>query len=96
MLAPALERGDPQLRGLEVDVARAKRQRLAHAAAGERQRAGERLNGGLAVGPDRGEEARALLGGEVLPPAGVDELAGAVGGAHRGGVSSAAITSSAA
>lgn len=29
VLAPAFERGDPQLRGLEVDVARSKRQGLA-------------------------------------------------------------------
>ena len=69
----ALERGNPQLRGLEVDVARSKRQRLADAATGQGQRARERLHGGLAVGPDRGEEAGALLRGEVLPAAGVDE-----------------------
>ena len=80
MLAPALERGDPQLRGLKVDVAGAKRQRLAHAAAGERQRAGKGLHRRLAVSTDRGEEARTLFGREVLAPAGVDERAGAVGG----------------
>ena len=76
VVSTALERGDPQLRGLEVDVARSKRERLAHAAPGERERAGERLHRRLAVGADRGEEARALLGRQVLPPAGVDELAG--------------------
>ena len=96
VLSAALERRNPQLRGLEVDVAGAKRERLAHAAAGHCERAGERLNGGLAVGPDRGEETYALLGHEVLPPARVDELAGAVRGTHRSGFSSAAMTSSAA
>ena len=59
VLSAALERRDPQLRGLEVDVARPQRQRLAHAAAAERECAGKGLHRRLAVGPDRGEKARA-------------------------------------
>ena len=96
VLAPALERRYPDLGRVEVDVARTDRERFAHAAPGERARARKGLHRGLAVGSDRGEETYTLLGREVLPPAGVDELAGAVRGAHRAGVSSAAMTSSAA
>ena len=69
----ALERRDPELGRGEVDVARAKGEELAHPASGDRERAGERLHRGLGVGANRGEEAGPLLGGEVLPPAGVDE-----------------------
>ena len=42
-------------------------------AAGERERAGQRLHGGFGVDADRGEEAIPLLAGEVLPPARADQ-----------------------
>ena len=84
VLSPALERGDPDLGGLEVEVAGPDGQRLAHAAAGERERAGERLHRGLAVGAHRGEEAVSLLGRQVLSPAGVDQREVAFGHRFRG------------
>ena len=46
---------------------------LLHPAAGHRQRAGERLDGGLRVGANRGEEPVPLVGREVLPAAVVDQ-----------------------
>ena len=73
MPAPALERGDPNLGRLEVDVAGTQRQRLAHPAPGHRKGPGERLHGGLGMSANRDEEALAPLGREVLPPAGVDQ-----------------------
>ena len=71
----ALQRRDPDLARLEVDVAGPGRERLAHPASGQR----EGLDRGRRVGPDRGEEALALCGGEVLAAAGVDQAEGALG-----------------
>ena len=73
MRPAALERRDPELGRVEVDVARSERERLAHAAAGEREGAGERLHGGFGVGAQCDEESRAFVDGEVLPAAGVDQ-----------------------
>ena len=50
----ALQRGDPELVRLEVDVAGPDRERLAHPAPGQR----EGLDRGLRMGPGRGQEAR--------------------------------------
>ena len=95
VLPPPLERGDPDLIRLEVDVARAQCEGFADPTAGERERARERLDGGLRVGADRGEEAIPFVAGEVLPSFGADELAGAgVQGAHSRAISSAGMTSS--
>ena len=75
----ALQRRDPDLARVEVDVAGPGRERLAHAAPGEREGLGEGLDRGLRVGPDRGEEALAFGRGEVLAAAGVDQAEGALG-----------------
>ena len=57
---PALERRGPDLVRLEVDVARAYRERFAHPAPGQREGLRESLNRGLRIRPDRGEEALAI------------------------------------
>ena len=72
MGSPALQRRDPELPRLEVDVARADAKRLGDAAAGHREGPREGLDRGLRVRAHRSEEAFALLGGQVLPVAGVD------------------------
>ena len=68
-----LQRLDPQFQRLEVHVAGPQRQRLAHAAAREREGARERLDGGFRVGPDRGEESLAFVGRQIFPAAVVDQ-----------------------
>ena len=75
----ALQRRDPQLPGLKIDVARADPERLGDPAPGHREGPGEGLAGGPRVRARRGEEALALRPGQVLPAAGVDEGERAVG-----------------
>ena len=75
MVSPALQGRDPDLVRLEVDVAGADPERLGHPAPGHREGAREGLDAGLGVRAHRGEEALALGGGQVLPPARVDEEA---------------------
>ena len=75
MLAPALERADPQLDGLEVDVdvVGAKRERLGDAVARVHERERESLHLRARIPAHRVEEAGALLEREVFPAAAVDE-----------------------
>ena len=68
-----MRRFSVELHRLEVDVARAKGERLGDPAPGHREGPGEGLHGGFRVDPDRGEEALALAGGQVLAPARVNE-----------------------
>ena len=79
LVGPALQGRNPDLARLEVHVARADPERLGHPAPGHRERSGKRLDRGLGARARRGEEALALLGGEVLPAPGVDQGEGAVG-----------------
>ena len=44
VLAAALERRNPELGRVEVDIARTKGERFAHPGSGERERAGQRLH----------------------------------------------------
>ena len=79
VLRAALERRNPELVRLEVDVARADPERLGHPAPRHREGPGEGLHHGLGVRARRGEEALALGGGEVLAAPRVDEGERAVG-----------------
>ena len=73
MASAALQRRNPDFVRLEVDLAGADPERFAHPAPGQRQRSGKRLDGRFGAAPDRGEEAGALFGREVLPAAVVDQ-----------------------
>ena len=75
----ALQGRDPDLPRLEVDVARADPERLGDPAPGHREGPREGLDRGLRMRARRGEEALALGGGQVLPPARVDQGERAVG-----------------
>ena len=82
VLSAAFERGEPDLGRVEVDIAGADREGFVHATTGERERARERLHGGFGVGTDCGEESLALLAGQILSAASVDERLGVAGGVH--------------
>ena len=75
MASAALQGRDPDLARLEVD---------GDAGPGHREGVGEGLDGRLGVRADRGEEALALAGGQVLPAPGVDEGERAVGQGPKG------------
>ena len=69
----ALERRNPDLVRLEVNVRGADPERLGYPAPGHREGPGEGLDGRFRVRASRGEEAPALGGGEKLPAARVDQ-----------------------
>ena len=75
----ALQGRDPEFVGLEVDVAWADGERFTHSAPGHRESAREGLDRRFRVDLDRGEEAFALFGGEVLAAGGADQVEGVVG-----------------
>ena len=79
VLGAALQRRDPELVRVEVDVARADGKRLGDPAPGHREGPREGLHGGLRVRAHRGEEAIAFKLRQVLPPARVDQGERAVG-----------------
>ena len=75
----ALQRRDPELARLKVDVTRADAERFGDPAPRHRERAGEGLHGGLRMRAHRGEEALAFGRGQVPPTARVDEREGVLG-----------------
>ena len=72
----AFEGGDPDLGGVEVDVACADAECLVDAAAGEREGTRERLHARFGVGAHGGQKSGPFLDREVFPAAIVDELGG--------------------
>ena len=73
-LGAALQGPEPDGAGLEVDVLRPDGQGFGDPGAGARERECEGLVGRLRRQGGGGEEALALIGGQVFPAAGVDEL----------------------
>ena len=69
VLTPAFECRDPDLVGLEVDVACSDGEGLGDPAPGEHEGAREGLHGGGGVRADRGEESLAFVGGGAVTQA---------------------------